>query len=338
MLGKGRGADYGISLLEDKDDLTLTVLSLPFLYSNFAGMSIPLPNSSRTEWSISASLGNGAIDMFSADDLATIVPEIFENSGIYRGCNMHLTSGKIPLTEIAECFSEYFGKDVIYNPLSNYELKQMDVPTAACLAQMYKYLSSGLSSYSIEATKGLMYPRQPQTFEEWLLVHGNDHAFREVGLTRKRAPIQSVCVFDADSTEGGTVVRALLEKESIVKVLAVVNDIYSDFARKLLALDPVRVQLANVSETKDDKTLALLLCQFDGVFIMLDLNDKTGILYHNEDEELHAIRVIDACEDCNVKHIVFCSTESIDDPLLHQQIRKKGEHAIDMVSRHISSL
>jgi len=76
---KGRGAQYGLEYLRDVPDLRLTLLTLPFLYSNFLGFFAPLPNdgSKSTQWTLTACFGDGdhKIDMMGASDLSVIVRE-----------------------------------------------------------------------------------------------------------------------------------------------------------------------------------------------------------------------------------------------------------------------
>jgi nucleoside-diphosphate-sugar epimerase len=81
---KGRGADYAMALLKDVPGLTLTLITLPFVYSNFLGFFTPLPapaasSHSLHQWSISASLGDGTkpLDMMAVSDLSHIVRKCF---------------------------------------------------------------------------------------------------------------------------------------------------------------------------------------------------------------------------------------------------------------------
>lgn len=72
---KGRGGEFALSYLQDTPDLKLTLITLPFLYSNFLGFFCPLPDESKTQWVLSACFGEGAkpIDMMGARDLSVIV-------------------------------------------------------------------------------------------------------------------------------------------------------------------------------------------------------------------------------------------------------------------------
>jgi len=71
---KGRAGEYAMKLLENVDGLTLTLLTLPFLHSNFLGFVTPLPNEGGTQWAINACFGeDSAIDMLSVSDLSHIV-------------------------------------------------------------------------------------------------------------------------------------------------------------------------------------------------------------------------------------------------------------------------
>lgn len=74
--GKGRAGEQAMALLDNIEKLSLTLLTLPFLHSNFLGFFTPLPNAGETQWTISACFGDnhdGNIDMLSASDLAYIV-------------------------------------------------------------------------------------------------------------------------------------------------------------------------------------------------------------------------------------------------------------------------
>lgn len=72
---KGRGGEYALEHLQDTPGIALTLVTLPFLYSNFLGFFAPLPNDGRTQWMLTACFGDGShkIDMMAASDLATIV-------------------------------------------------------------------------------------------------------------------------------------------------------------------------------------------------------------------------------------------------------------------------
>jgi hypothetical protein len=72
---KGKGGEYAMEYLKDTPGIRLTLVTLPFLYSNFLGFFAPLPNEGRTQWMLTACFGNGSnkIDMMAASDLATIV-------------------------------------------------------------------------------------------------------------------------------------------------------------------------------------------------------------------------------------------------------------------------
>ena len=72
---KGRGAEYAIEYLQDTPDLKLTLVTLPFLYSNFLAFFAPLPNEGHTQWTLTACLGDGSnkIDMMGSSDLSAII-------------------------------------------------------------------------------------------------------------------------------------------------------------------------------------------------------------------------------------------------------------------------
>jgi len=78
---KGKGGEYAVDFLKHIPDLKLTLITIPFLYSNFLGFFAPLPNEGRTQWTLAACLGDGnnKIDMMGAADLTKIVRKFNEN-------------------------------------------------------------------------------------------------------------------------------------------------------------------------------------------------------------------------------------------------------------------
>jgi hypothetical protein len=79
---KGKGGNYGIKYLQDEPNLQLTLITLPFLYTNFLGFFAPLPTDiegRQNQWSFMACFGDGGnkIDMLSPQDLSYIVRKYF---------------------------------------------------------------------------------------------------------------------------------------------------------------------------------------------------------------------------------------------------------------------
>jgi NmrA-like family len=72
---KGRGGAYAVEYLATYPELRLTLLTMPFFYSNFLGFFAPLRDESSTQWALTACFGDGSnkIDMMSAGDLSVIV-------------------------------------------------------------------------------------------------------------------------------------------------------------------------------------------------------------------------------------------------------------------------
>ena len=79
---KAKGAAQAMAALEPyRPDLQLTLVTMPFLYSNFLGFFTPLPDETGTQWNLCACFGDGAnqIDMMGSADLGRIVRKY--NSG-----------------------------------------------------------------------------------------------------------------------------------------------------------------------------------------------------------------------------------------------------------------
>jgi hypothetical protein len=75
---KGRGGEFAMEYLKDTHDLKLTLITLPFLFSNFLGFFAPLRDETQTQWLLTACFGDGSnkIDMMGASDLSRIVRKL----------------------------------------------------------------------------------------------------------------------------------------------------------------------------------------------------------------------------------------------------------------------
>uniref|UniRef100_A0A7S2LKT1 NmrA-like domain-containing protein n=1 Tax=Leptocylindrus danicus TaxID=163516 RepID=A0A7S2LKT1_9STRA len=332
--GKGRGAEYAMDLLADINDLKLTLITLPFLHSNFLGAAAPVPNETQTEWTINACLGENAIDMFSTSDLAYLVPAILEKPNEYDKQNLRISAEKITMGEAASYFASLFGKDIIYNPLTFDEMAAMpNLPSAGCMAQLGQYIADPRSAHHIALTEKVMFPRKPQLFKDWLLTHSDACALTNVGLNLDPAPITTVCVFGSTGMEGESVVKGLLkDTRKSYQIRAITSDIDSPKVKELKALDPDRVTIVKAN-LDDEGSLSKALEGAQGVFLVTDFfnfyhTGKTGFDYRKDVmgevdekgeaetdmEELHAKNIIDACEAAKtIKHIVFCTMEDINE-------------------------
>jgi len=310
--GKGRAGRYALNLLEPHPGLTLTLLTLPLLHSNFLASTIPLPDEGKTQWTISACFGDAAIDMFSASDLQHIVPGVLENRELYDGYNVRVSAERITLDEVAGCFADLFGKDVIYNPLTPEEVAALPIPGAPAYAQMCQFLSDERSKHDTDVTKTVMFPRRPQTFNDWLLTHSDNPAFEKVGLASDVPDILNVTVFGATGMQGTSVVKGLLaDKRKRYTVRATTRHPDSDKAKAVKALDPERVTLVR-ADFDDVASCADAVKGADGAFLVTDFYGGAGM--DPDVEEQHARNVIDACEESKtVRHLVFSTLEGVEE-------------------------
>lgn len=312
---KGKGAQYALRYLDDIGDLKLTCLALPFMYSNFLGFFCPLPNEGRTQWVLSASLGEGKVDMMGSADLAAIVPNIFANSDKYDGEIIRLVGERLTIDEVAGAFADLFGKDVIYNPLTPVEVAALPFAAAPAMAQMCQFLGDPRSlQHDLEVSKEVAFPKQLQRFEDWLLTHSDSTAFTQVGLDVDAPDIESVTVFGATSSEGVSVVKGLLaDRRKSYRIRATTRHLDSEKAKALQKLDPSRIDLVYADFDNIDSCRAALAGEFSqGVFLATDFYEDAA--QDMEAEEQHAKNVIDACEAAkNVKHVVFSTMESVEE-------------------------
>eukprot|EP00804_Cyclotella_cryptica_P006737 CCRYP_015702-RA/>CCRYP_015702-RA protein AED:0.02 eAED:0.02 QI:194/1/1/1/1/1/2/358/821 len=372
--GKGRGGEYALSLIhglpspwEETTDpaspspfhsnkkatpsiipgLSVTLITLPFLHSNFTASATPLPVTTASspssgrgpaQWSISACLGDPShpMDMLSVSDLQYIVPVVFRHPQKYQGRNIRLSAEKITMDEVAYQFADLFGKDVIYSPLTVEEMSSLEVPGAPAFAQMCQFLASSYAhGGDVEETAEIIKEfggREPQTFQDWLLTHSDEEAFERVGLTVDATPIQCVAVFNATYMQGKSVIKGLLadsrKKYSVRACICTDHQCHDNQqerleaeAQSLIALDPERVTVhfANLDDV-DSCTEAVKGA--DGVFAVTDFYSRQLFEQlepcrgpeRGEQEEKRARNVIDACAAAGtVRHVVLSTLESVED-------------------------
>ena len=214
---------------------------------------------------------------------------------------------------VAAMFSDLFGKDVIYNPLSVEEVAALPIPGAACMAQMCQFLGDPKSlAHQVDVTEAVMFPRKPQQFKDWLLVNSDNKAFEDAGLSVDGKEILSVTVFGATSVQGTSVVRGLLEdSRKKYTIRATTRHLESKLAKALKALDPERVELV-YADFDDFQSCKAAVDGVDGAFLVTDFFEEAEM--DMEAEERHARNVIDACEASHsVRHLVFSTLESVDE-------------------------
>lgn len=310
--GKARGGQYGLKLVENIPELSLTLVTLPFLHSNFFGFAMPVPNEARTQWTIEAAFGDAEIDMFSTEDLGLLIPSILDDRSLYDGYNIKVTAETMALSTVASIFSDLFGKDVVYNPLTVEEMSKLPFPNAQPIAQMCQFLSDPRSAHDMEVTDAVLFPKKPQLFKDWLLTHSDKKVFEDVGLAVDAGPILSVVVFGSTGLQGMSVVKGLLaDKRKKYTIRATSRDITQEKALAVKALDPERIELVECN-FDDIDSCAAAADGVDGAFLVTDFFDDAG---EDPDVELqHARNVIDACEASHsVRHLVFSTLEDIDE-------------------------
>ena len=321
---KGKGAEYALNLLKDTPDLTLTLLTLPFVYSNFLGFFTPLPVDSEQDnhshqRQISASLGDGGkpIDMMSVSDLSTVVPHLLQNPAQFQNQNLRLSACQISMDEIAAHFSDLFGKDVIYNPLTPQEVSAIPHGAAPAMAQMGQYLQHA-PPHDAQATEKLMFPRRPQQFQDWLLIHSDSSAFEKVGLDRDAPDITSVVVFGATSPQGISVVKGLLQdtrKQYTVRAATTEESMEKAIAVKELDPDRVQVVYADLDDVESCRKAAEGV---EGAFLVTDFYSGQ---VSQATELQHAKNVIDACEAAHsIQHLVFSTMDNVEEMNQHFQL------------------
>ena len=301
-----------INKTENIPEISITLVTLPFLHSNFLGFATPLPNEAKTQWTIEAAFGDSPIDMFSTEDLFHLIPSILEDRSLYDGYNVKVTAERMPMAEVASIFSDLFGKDVIYNPLSVKEMAALPLPNAQPLAQMCEFLADSRSNHDMEVTDAVLFPHKPQLFKDWLLTHSDNKIFEEVGLALDAKPIIKVVVFGATDAQGQSVIKGLLnDTRKRHAIRATSRDITQKKAMAIKAIDPERVELFQC-DFDDIDSCAAACDGMDGAFLVTDYFEAANM---DPDVELqHAKNVIDACEASHtVRHLVFSTLEDIDE-------------------------
>jgi len=243
----------------------------------------------------------------------TTTAQVIEEHAIYDGKNIRVAAESLSMDTVAAMFSDLFGKDVIYNPLSVEEVASLPIPAAGCMAQMCQFLGDPRSlAHQVDVTEAVMFPKRPQQFKDWLLVNSDDRAFEDAGLSVDGKEILSVTVFGATSVQGTSVVKGLLEdSRKKYTIRATTRHLESKLAKALKALDPERVELV-FADYDDVQSCEAAVDGVDGAFLVTDFFEEAEM--DMEAEERHARNVIDACEASHsVRHLVFSTLESVDE-------------------------
>jgi uncharacterized protein YbjT (DUF2867 family) len=247
--------------------------------------------------------------------LFILAANIFQNPVKYDRKNLRLVGQQISLDEVAATFSDLFGKDVVYNPLTAREVAALPFATAPAMAQMCQFLGDPRSlRHDLKTTKEVMHPRKPQQFVDWLLTHSDSAAFSTVGLDYDADDIRFVTVFGATSLEGKSVVRGLLQDpRKQYRIRATTRrSLDSPETQELRALDPNRVEIAIADFDNLESCKAAVAGGVQGAFLVTDF-------WHKDDSELkleekHVQNIIDACESSpTMRHLVFSTKESAEE-------------------------
>ena len=208
-------------------------------------------------------------------------------------------------------FSDLFGKDVIFNPLTPQEMAALPIPAAGCMSQMCQFLGDPRSAHDIETTASVMFPRKPQLFKDWLIIHSDNKAFEEVGLLADPQEITIVTVFGATGMQGASVVKGLLtDTRKRYHVRATTRHIDGAPAKALYEMDPQRVTLIEADFSSLD-SCAVAVEGSDGAFLAVDFFE--GASEHVVNERM-AKNIIDACEASrSVRHLVFSTMEYVEE-------------------------
>jgi hypothetical protein len=129
---------------------------------------------------------------------------------------------------------------------------------------------------------------------------------------KRRKKRDLVAVFNANTPEGGSIVRSLSAKKEY-NVVAIVRVITSKNAKRLLRLPRVSVKVAD--STHDSDGLADAIHGADRCFLVTQFWEK----FENAMEERQALTVLEACDKAGVQHLVFSTFEDT------KQLRERKE-------------
>jgi len=129
---------------------------------------------------------------------------------------------------------------------------------------------------------------------------------------RHRKKKDLVAVFNANTPEGGSIVRSLAAKKEY-NVVAIVRVITSKNAKRLLRLPRVSVKVADSRHDSDG--LAKAIRGADRCFLVTQFWEK----FENAMEERQALTVLEACDKAGVEHLVFSTFEDT------KQLRERKE-------------
>jgi hypothetical protein len=237
---------------------------------------------------------------------------LLQNAEQYKGQTLRVAAEQISMNQIADEFSDLYGKDVVYNPLLPNELAALEFAGAPAIAQMCQFLADPRSlQHDTALTAELMYPKKPTTFVSWLLSHSDSTAFSRVGLDCDAEPITKVCVFGATSLQGKSVIKGLLEDTNTKYTIRATTRRALDDpdVMAIKEMDPERIEVVQ-ADFEHPPSCAKAVLGMDGAFLVADLWEQAQP--DMKEEERHARNIIDACEEGNLKHLVFATMESVD--------------------------
>lgn len=231
---------------------------------------------------------------------------------MYKEHTIRLSAERLTMHQVAAIFSDVYGKDVIYSPLTVEEIYgEKSSIVAQTMAQMCQWLTNEKAVHDIAVTEAIMYPRKPQVFRDWLLCNSDDAAFDKVGLNMDQTPILNVTVFGASSLEGFSVVKGLLkDTRKKYKITAAVSEMTEE-VEALVALDPERVTVVPC-DVEDFNSCKAALKGAEGAFLVTDFSEHEDV--DPAVEEMHARNIIDACVDSKtMRHLVFSTKENLNE-------------------------
>ena len=258
---------------------------------------------------------------------------LVEQSNKYRNQNLYICGEKIRMNDIAKCFSNLYGKNVIYNPLLSNEISNMEFPSSKVMAQMCQFLSKCNSlrfkdycpQHDIEVTKELMsnapsgsnstghhyhHTRHtPTTFYDWLLTHSDSTAFQQVGLDVDGDEISNVAVFLTASSSSlpycKSVINGLLSdtrktykiRVAVAGAAAAATTSMQDIKNNLIGLPQEEPNIDRIEfinvDFNDLQSCSNAIYDMDGVFVVANFLYESRTTRELE-EENYVKTIIDA--------------------------------------------
>ncbi|MDX2644276.1 NmrA/HSCARG family protein [Streptomyces sp. PA03-1a] len=122
---------------------------------------------------LSLPMGGSALAGIAAEDIGRVALAIFGRGEEFVGRTVGIAGEHLTGEELASAFAELYGEPVVYRPLTHDQFRELGIPAAAEIGNMFQYYTEAAGAFTGARDLGLVRDLHPgvQTFREWLTAH-----------------------------------------------------------------------------------------------------------------------------------------------------------------------